>query len=246
MSGSVLILGATSGIARALGRKLAEEGHDLALAARRGEVLENEAHDLNIRFGVKVRCYDFDALDTEGHQAFLDRVVAECGHLAGAVIAFGYMGREEESWRDSGATRLVIDTNLTGALSAILPIATHLEQRNGGFLCAISSVAGDRGRKKNMTYGAAKAGLSVYMQGLLQRFTGTGVKVILVKPGFVDTRMTWPLGKLPMIVPAEKAAGDILKAIRRGKTEIYTPWMWRWIMLIIRNVPTFLFKRMKF
>lgn len=246
MSGNVLILGATSALARALAEGLAARGAGLALASRRPGELDHLASDLSIRFGVQARSFRFDALDFASHPAFLGEVLSDFPHLEGAILVFGYMGVEEESWRNPEAARLVIDSNLTGAVSILVPLADYFEKRGEGFLCAVSSVAGDRGRKKNMTYGAAKAGLTVYMQGLFQRLAPTKVKVVLVKPGFVDTPMTFPLGKLPFLVSPEKAAGDILKAIEKGKPSTYTPWIWRWIMLAIRMVPNFLFKKMKF
>jgi len=233
-------------MAGALAEGLAARGSGLALASRRPEELEHLASDLRIRFGVQARTYRFDALDFPSHQAFLAEVLDDFPELEGAVLAFGYMGDEEESWKNAGAARRVIDANLTGAVSILVPLADYFEKRGEGFLCVISSVAGDRGRKKNMTYGAAKAGLSVYTQGLLQRMAPTKVKVVLVKPGFVDTPMTFPLGKLPFLVPPEKAARDILKAVEKGKSGIYTPWIWRWIMLAIRMVPDKIFKKMKF
>ena len=246
MSGNVLILGATSALARALAEGFAAQGAGLALASRRPEELDHLASDLSIRFGVQARTYRFDALDFPSHPAFLGEVLEDFPGLEGAVLVFGYMGEEENLWRDPEAARRVIDSNLTGAVSILVPLAEYFEKRGEGFICAVSSVAGDRGRKKNMTYGAAKAGLSVYMQGLFQRMAPTKVKVILVKPGFVDTPMTFPLGKLPFLVSPEKAAADILKAVKKGKPSIYTPWIWRWIMLAIRMVPNPIFKKMKF
>lgn len=244
MSGRVLILGASSGIARALAVELARAGHGLVLAGRRPEQLAPLAADLKIRFGVEAETAAFDALDPAGHDAFVAGVAA--GGLGGAVLAFGFMGEEEESWRSWAATRLVLESNFNGAVSVLLPLARHFEQAGEGFLAAISSVAGDRGRKKNVTYGAAKAGLTAYMEGLMQRLAGTRVKVVVVKPGFVDTRMTWPLGRLPLVVPPERAARDVMRALRRGSGVVYTPWPWRWIMAAIRALPAALFKRLEF
>lgn len=246
MKGNVLILGATSAMGRALAEGFAARGAGLALASRRPGELERLASDLSIRFGVQARTYRFDALDFASHPLFLGEVLEDLSDLEGAVLVFGYMGVEEQSWKDPEAARRVIDSNLTGAVSILVPLADYFEKRGEGFLCAVSSVAGDRGRKKNMTYGAAKAGLSVYMQGLFQRMAPTKVKVVLVKPGFVDTPMTFPLGRLPFLVSPEKAAAHILKAVEKGKPQVYTPWIWRWIMLAIRMVPNFLFKKMKF
>ena len=157
MSGQVLILGAASGIARAVAVEAARSGHSLILAARKPEPLEALARDLEIRFGVKAATRAFDALDFAGHAAFVRGLLEEFGDLEGALLAFGAMGVEEQSWASWEASRLVIDSNFTGAVSILLPLAEHFERRGKGFLAVISSVAGDRGRKKNMTYGAAKA-----------------------------------------------------------------------------------------
>jgi decaprenylphospho-beta-D-erythro-pentofuranosid-2-ulose 2-reductase len=141
--------------------------------------------------------------------------------------------------------RRVIDTNYTSAVSVLNLAADYLEQRRGGFICGLSSVAGDRGRQSNYLYGSSKAALSTYLQGLRNRLTRARVRVVTVKPGFVDTKMTFGLSGMFLVATPERVAKDISQAIRRGRSVVYTPWFWRPIMLVIRTIPEFIFKRMK-
>jgi short-subunit dehydrogenase len=140
-----------------------------------------------------------------------------------------------------------IDVNFKSYVSLLNAAAMHLRERGGGFLCALSSVAGDRGRQSNYTYGAAKAGLSAYLQGLRNRLAPHGVTVITVKPGFVDTAMTWGLLKAgsALVASPQRVARDIVNAIATRRDVLYTPWFWRWIMLVIRLIPERVFKRLR-
>jgi short-subunit dehydrogenase len=139
----------------------------------------------------------------------------------------------------------MLDSNFTAAVSVLNLAADYFAARRGGFLCVLSSVAGDRGRQSNYLYGAAKGGLTVYLQGLRNRLSRSGVQVTTVKPGFVDTPMTYGKPGLFLTATPERAARGILRAIRRRKDEVYVPGFWRWIMEIVRTVPECVFKRMK-
>jgi short-subunit dehydrogenase len=141
--------------------------------------------------------------------------------------------------------RRMIDTNYTSAVSILNLVANYFEQRREGFVCALSSVAGDRGRQSNYIYGSTKAALDAYLEGLRVRLAKARVPVLTVKPGFVDTRMTWGLKGMFLVASPKRVAHDVCRAIRKRKNVIYTPWFWGGIMLIIRNIPRFLFKRMK-
>ena len=147
----------------------------------------------------------------------------------------------------SDEARRAIDLNFTSAVALLAPLASYLEGRRSGYLAAISSVAGDRGRQSNYTYGAAKAGLTAYLQGLRNRLYRSGVHVLTIKPGFVDTPMTRGLvnPNSPLVASPKRVARDIDRAIRRRRNTIYTPWFWRPIMLVVRLVPEFIFKRLK-
>lgn len=243
--GTVLVLGATSGIGRATAGALARRGHPLYLAARDTEELERVAADLAIRHGVPVQHAAFDALAPRRHPAFVRRVVGEVGEgLAGAVVAFGYLGHQQAAQTDFREADTVFRTNFTGAASVLIPLAAHLEGQGSGFLVGISSVAGDRGRKGNYTYGAAKAALTTYLSGLRHRLAGRGVRVVTVKPGFVDTAMTF--GQPGMFLVADPAAvGErIARATEKGPEVVYVPRFWRLIMAVIRAIPEPLFKRL--
>ena len=152
---------------------------------------------------------------------------------------------QEDAEKDFIKTRLTIDTNYTGAVSILNVVANDFEARSSGFIIGISSVAGDRGRKANYIYGSSKAAFTAYLSGLRNRLCDSGVQVLTVKPGFVYTKMTKSLD-LPEKLTAQpkEVAKDIFKAQHSGRNILYTKWMWRYIMLIIRLIPEFVFKKM--
>jgi short-subunit dehydrogenase len=243
---SVLILGATSGIARAVAVEFARHNYDLILAGRDRRELDATAADLAIRFAVQTHVCCFDVLDFDAHPAAVASCFAEAGaDLEGAVLAIGYLGDEPVAQNDFAEARRILDTNLTGCVSALNILARHFESRGSGFICALSSVAGDRGRQSNYHYGAAKAGLSVYLQGLRNRLYHCGVQVTTIKPGFVDTAMTFGRPGLFLVASPEYVARRILRAIKSHRDVMYIPWFWRGIMWAIRNVPESLFKRLR-
>jgi len=246
--GTVLVLGATAGIGRAVADALARRGHPLYLGGRDTDELARVAADLSIRHGIAVRHAPFDALTPRRHPAFVRRVVAEGGPLAGAVVAFGYLGDQHLAETDFREADTVFRTNFTGAASVLALLANHLEANpldtQGGFLLAISSVSGDRGRKSNYAYGAAKAALNTFLSGLRQRLAPKGVRVITVKPGFVDTAMTFGMEGMFLVASPAAVGERIARAVHGGTDVLYVPWFWRWIMAAIRAVPEPLFKRL--
>jgi len=246
LSRSVLILGATSAIASALAREFAAHQFDLILGGRDREELGALASDLSLRFGVRTGILPFDVLDTRTHAATLQSYLAESANApAGAVVCIGHLGDQAKGQSDWEEARLILETNFTGCVSALNILANYFELRRAGFICAISSVAGDRGRQSNYLYGAAKAGLSVYLQGLRNRLFAAGVRVITVKPGFVDTRMTYGHSGLFLVASPEKVAKGMFRAIVKGREVVYLPWFWRPIMLLVRSIPEAIFKRMR-
>ena len=243
---SVLILGATSAIARALAGEFASHKFDLILAGRDREELEALAADTSLRYGAEVQTLFFDILDSNHALSNLSSCLVAAGEeLAGVVLAVGYVGDQAVAQQDPCEARRILETNFTGCVLALEIVAEYFEKRRKGFLCAISSVAGDRGRQSNYLYGAAKGGLSVYLQGLRNRLSRSGVKVITVKPGFVDTRMTFGRPKLFLVASPESVARGIYKAVAQGKDVVYLPWFWRPIMLALRAIPETLFKRLR-
>ncbi len=243
---TVLILGATSAIARAVAGEFARRGYDLLLAGRDPEELGYLATDLALRYGVKAEGRTFDALALETHGAFVEACRQTSGDsLEGAVLFLGYLGDQSVAEKDPAETRRILDTNLLGPVSILSLLANHFEEKRGGFLCALSSVAGDRGRQSNYVYGAAKAGLSVFLQGLRNRLFRSGVRVVTIKPGFVDTAMTFGRPGMFLVASPESVASRIVKAILKGEDSVYAPAFWRPVMLLIRLIPEKIFKRMR-
>jgi decaprenylphospho-beta-D-erythro-pentofuranosid-2-ulose 2-reductase len=245
MSGAYLILGATSAIARATAQQLAARGHALTLAGRDLAELQRDAADLQLRYGVAVFVTQFDAEAFDNHGVFLTQVVAQGGGLEGVVLAFGYLGEQSRAAADFSETLAILQRNYVGAVSILNRCAEYLAAQGHGNIIAISSVAGDRGRQSNYIYGSAKGGLSVYLQGLRNALFHRGVHVMTVKPGFVDTAMTYGMPGLFLVASPPSVAQKILLALDKKRNEIYVPWFWRWIMLIIRHVPEPIFKRLK-
>ena len=219
----ILIIGAKSDIAKAVARKYANEGFNLYLAARTANALHEFASDLRIRKGCKVECLELDILDYNSHQAFYENLEEK---PLGVISAVGYLGDQEKAEKDFAESSRQIDTNFTGIVSFFNLVAEDFERRKSGFICGISSVDGDRGRKSNFIYGAAKAALSTYLSGLRNRLFESGVHVITVKPGFVATKMTEGLDLPKKLTGSpEQVANDIYKAQKKKKNVVYTIWI---------------------
>ena len=238
----VLIIGAKSDIAKATAREYAKNGYDLYLAARNIDELKEFTQDVITRTQKDVQLVELDILDYASHQAFYDNLEEK---PLGVISAIGYLGDQEKAQSDFSEAQKIIDTNYTGVVSLFNIIANDFEKRRSGFMVGISSVAGDRGRKSNYIYGSAKAALTAYLSGLRNRLYESQVHVLTVKPGFVATKMTEDMD-LPEKLTAqpEAVAEDIYSAQQKGKNVLYTKWIWKWVMLIIRNIPEFQFKKM--
>jgi short-subunit dehydrogenase len=246
MNGHVLILGATSGIARGICHALARGKRNLILAGRDVEELTAMASDLSIRHGIVATAVPFEAEDFASHPAFFARCQEVAGNeLAGLVLVHGYMAAQNDAQKQFELARRMVDVNLTSAISICEPAAAIFEQRRSGFIVGVSSVAGDRGRMSNYLYGATKAGVTTYLAGLRARLQKSGVAVLTVKPGFVDTAMTWGLPGTFLVADPNAVGESIARAIDRRRDVIYTPWFWWIIMSIVRAVPEFVFKRTK-
>ena len=242
----VLILGATSGIACAVGAEFASHKYDLILAGRNQDELLVLAGDLNIRYGIKSETLLFDVLEFQEMESTLQSCLVRVGaELEGVVLCIGYLGDQQTAQADPQEARRIMDSNYTGCVLALNIFANYFEDKKSGFICAISSVAGDRGRQSNYLYGSAKAGLSTYLQGLRNRLHHANVRVITVKPGFVDTRMTFGSPNLFLVASPEAIAQGIYKAVLRGNDEVYLPWFWRFIMFAVRAIPESIFKRLR-
>ena len=238
----VLIIGAKSDIAKATAREYAKHGYDLYLAARNVEELGEFAQDVITRTQKKVHLVELDILDYTSHHDFYKNLKEK---PLGVISAIGYLGEQETAQDNFNETQRILDTNYTGMLSLFNIIANDFEHRRSGFMVGISSVAGDRGRKSNYVYGSAKAAFTAYLSGLRNRLYDAQVHVLTVKPGFVATKMTEDMD-LPEKLTAkpEAVAEDIYKAQQKNKNVLYTKWIWKWVMMIIRNIPEFQFKKM--
>lgn len=244
MTEPVLIVGATSAIARALSRKLAAAGHDLYLAARDTDELRRLCADLHTRYRVHVAFSVFDIEDTASHDMLLAAVDETLGGLGGIVLASGALGDGTRIREDDAMAAHVLAVNFTGPALLLGRCARMLEAKGHGFIIGITSVAGDRGRQSNYTYGAAKGGLALYLQGLRNRLYRAGVHVMTVKPGFVDTAMTYGLPGMFLVASPEDVATNIMRGLKRRRNVLYTPWFWFGIMWIIRHIPERIFKRL--
>ncbi len=241
----ILVIGATSGIATAVARQYAQDGVALCLLGRNHEKLTALATDLSVRGASEVSTFCFNASDIEQHAQTLENAQMQFGHFDYALIAHGNLPDQKECERSFEQTHTELTTNLLSPIALLTWLGNYFEERKGGTIAVITSVAGDRGRQSNYIYGTAKGALSRYLQGLRNRLAPSGVAVVDIKPGFVDTPMTQHLKKGALFASPEKIAVGIKKAIERGTSEIYLPRFWWVIMSIIKTIPECIFKRLK-
>ncbi len=244
MSQTWIILGATSTIARAFSRRAAERGEGVILAGRDLDDLETIAADCLARGAPIAEAMAFDARDPKSFAPILARAEEAEGTLNAAVFV-GSMPPQEEIDANPDLIDGTITDSFTGPARFLTALAPLLEQRGSGTIVGVGSVAGDRGRLGNYVYGASKAGFHAYLSGLRNRLGRNGVHVITVKPGTVDTAMTWGMDKLPFLAQPEKVVDDIFRAIDRKKDIIYTPFIWWPVMTIIRAIPERIFKKLQ-
>jgi short-subunit dehydrogenase len=240
----IVIFGATSAIAQAVARRYAATGASLFLVGRSAERLEAIAADLRVRGADAVTLAAVDLADLPRHAALVAQADAALGGLDAALIAHGTLPDQRTCEDDTALALSHIGINYLSPVSLMTELAKTLRARRSGVIAVIGSVAGDRGRQSNYLYGSAKGGLAVFAEGLRHRMEAFGVRVVLVKPGFVDTPMTAAIDKGgPLWATPDKVAGDIVAAMDKGNATIYTPWFWRGILAIIRNVPYAIFRK---
>jgi short-subunit dehydrogenase len=242
-----ILIGASSGIGAALARKLAKEGYTLALLARREELLRTLCDEINADAGEPLaRYYVHDVTHFDEVPELLREIIADLGGLDLFIYNTGISIRVSFKEFNFEKDRKMIETNLLGAMAWLNPVGEMFQNMRGGQIVGISSVAGERGRVGTPAYNASKAALTCFLESYRNRLTRRGVHVLTVKPGFVQTDMLKGAKKTFWVVSPEVAANDIWKAIRKRKQEIYTPARWRWVMLIIRNIPSVIFRRLTF
>jgi decaprenylphospho-beta-D-erythro-pentofuranosid-2-ulose 2-reductase len=240
---TVLILGAASDMAIAIAEKFASRGYAVQLAARNSSRLFPLQSDLAIKYGSKVSIHEFDAMAFDTHALFFEQLYVK---PEVTICVFGYMGDNEKVMGDWQLTNNTIATNYAGAVSILNIVAKYYASQKSGVIAGISSVAGERGRQSNFLYGSAKAGFTAYLSGLRNYLFHYGVHVVTILPGFVYTKMTEDIKLPPMLTaqPAEVAEG-VYTAVVKKKNVVYIKWFWRYIMLIIKCIPEFLFKKLK-
>jgi len=243
---SVLVLGGGSEIALATVRKLVERRtRTVVLAARRPDELAAATEELRAAGAETVECVGFDAEDgADAHAALVDDVFDRHRDIDLVLVAAGVLGDQERAASDARAARALVETNFSGLVSAIVPCAERLRAQGHGTLCVLSTVAGERPRRSNFVYGASKAGLDAFAQGLGDRLAGSGVRVLVVRPGFVHTRMTEGLDAAPFATTPEKVAEAIVDGIASGAHTVWAPPALRYVMSVLRHLPRPIFRRL--
>ena len=243
-SRTVAIFGASSAIATAVARRYAETGHRLVLAGRDAAAFAALEADLAVRGAPAIAVLQADFAQLDSLPALAGAAWDRFGGLDVALIAYGTMAGQAEAERDAATTVAMFTVNLTGTAVLLNELANRFQSRGQGTIAAITSVAGDRGRKSNYVYGAAKGGLQRLLEGLRHRLASAGVAVVDIRPGFVATKMTAHLDRSsPLWATPDRVAADIVRAIGAQRAVCYTPGFWRLIMLMVRATPRFIFHR---
>ena len=243
---SLLLLGGTSEIGLATARALVSRGtRTVLLAGRRLDALENAAGELRAAGAERVEVLAFEADDTASHAAFADDAFSHYGDIDIVLLAFGVLGEQRLAEDDPERAVAVLRTNLVGAASVGLHVARYLRHQGHGTLVVLSSVAGVRARRSNFVYGSSKAGLDAFFGGLGDSLVGSGVTVLIVRPGFVHTRMTAGLRAPPLSTTPERVADVIVQAIETGAEEAWAPPPLRFVMMGVRHLPRPLFRKLK-
>jgi short-subunit dehydrogenase len=242
------VLGATKGMGRSLARLMVERGDGVALLGRDREELERSAGDLKARGapGTTVSTAQCDLEKPEGFRDALDAAEKALGGLDVVVVTAGLFATQDEMEADTELALKLLTVDFTNTVVFCEEARKKLLQRGGGTLCVFSSVAGDRGRKPVVLYGAAKAGLSSYLEGLDHRYRSQGLKTVCVKPGFVRTSMTEGLKAPPFAGEADDVARTVLAGIDAGTPVVYAPPIWRFVMTAVKALPRAVMRRVGF
>lgn len=245
MTKTLLIFGATSAIARGTAEAFARRGYSLFLVSRDSFELERLARDLNTRFQIQADFAPFDAENTLEAEEFVNSAIRQSNNLEGVLIAIGDLGEHSQSTYDVAEMDKILKRNFTAPCALLTVLGKYFEVKKSGFVAVITSVAGDRGRQSNYVYGAAKGGLNIFLEGFRNRLFHYNVHVMTVKPGFVDTAMSFGLPNLFLVADPKDVGEDIAKAIEKKKDVVYLPWFWKYLMTIITSIPESIFKRLK-
>lgn len=247
-----VVLGGTKGIGRAIARLLSERGHRVFLLGREPDELARSASDLEQRARARagerlvVGHAVCDLERPDGFESALERADAALDSFDTVIVTAGLFGTQDELEQDGELARRLLTVNFANTVVFCEAARKRLLARGGGTLCVISSVAGERGRKPVVIYGASKAGLSAYLEGLDHKFRAAGLRTVCIKPGFVKTGMTDGLRPPPFAAEPERVAADVLRAVERGTPVVYTPSIWALVMLVIRWLPRAIMRRIGF
>lgn len=242
---SVLVLGGGSEIGQATARALvARRARTVVLGARNPEALKPFADELRNAGATTAEVVHFDALETDEHAGVVNDLFATYGGFDVVLVAFGVLGEQAVAESDPQAALEIIQTNYVGAVSAMIPVAQRLRAQGHGTIVVLSTVAAERARKANFIYGSSKAGLDAFSQGLGDSLFGAGVKVVVVRPGFVKTKMTHGMRPAPFSTSADAVAEAIVGALRTGAETIWVPPILRWVMTVVRHLPRPIFRKL--
>jgi decaprenylphospho-beta-D-erythro-pentofuranosid-2-ulose 2-reductase len=242
---SVLVLGGGSDIAVATCRELAaRRGARIVLAARKPESCDAAAAELRAAGAAAVDTVAFDATDFAAHEAFVRATFDRFGDFDVVLVAFGVLGDQERAEHDPAAALEIVQTNYTGAVSVCVPLVERLRAQGHGTIVLFSSVAGERVRRSNFVYGSSKAGVDGYFQGLAAALHGSGVGVLIVRPGFVHTKMTAGMKSAPLAATPEQVATATVHGIARGSEVVWVPAPLRGVMAVLRHLPRMIFRRL--
>jgi decaprenylphospho-beta-D-erythro-pentofuranosid-2-ulose 2-reductase len=242
---SVLVLGGGSDIALSTVRELVKRrARTVVLAAREPESLKGVADELRAAGATTVETLAFDARDTASHDAFVADVFDRVGDIDLALLAFGVLGDQEEAEHDGRAAVDIAEVNYVGSVSVTVPIAQRMRTQGHGTIVALSSVAGERARRSNFVYGSSKAGMDAFFQGLGDSLVGSGVRVMIVRPGFVHTKMTDGMDAAPFSTTPEAVADAIVRGLARNRETVWVPSQMRYVMSVLRHVPRPVFRKL--
>jgi len=232
---TVAVLGAGSDIAAATLRELLRDGPFTALlCARDPDALESSELEAA---GAELERHGFDALALESHPALLDALFANDRDVDLVLVAFGLLAEQQDAERDATLACALVQTNFTAAVSLLTPLIERLVAQGHGTIVVLSSIAAVRARRSNYVYGSTKAGLDAFCQGAQLRLRGTGVSLVIVRPGFVRTKMTAGLKPLPLAVSAEQVASAIVAGLRTGAPVVWAPRAMRAVAIVLRSLP---------
>jgi short-subunit dehydrogenase len=242
-AGLVVIFGGRSEIGLELATRMAP-GATVLLAARRADKLEDEVAAVRAAGATAVYALEFDADDLASHSALVDSIVAEHGPIGTAVLAFGILGDQARAEKDSGHAAAILHTDFVAQVSLLTVLANAMRSAGSGAIVVFSSVAGVRVRRANYVYGSAKAGLDGFSSGLADALHGTGVHLLVVRPGFVIGRMTEGMSPAPLSSTPDQVAAATIRALGKRRSTVWVPWALRPLFVGLRLLPQFVWRRM--